>query len=250
MNTKLWTMFQELKDDGYHWIELSRSLDPSTPHYGGFPGMEMKKLYDFEKTDCGFQTHRYVTAGQCGTHVDPPCHFDQNGRCLDAITPDEMVSPLCVIDLSAKTAADPDYELAVSDIETWETQYGRIPPEAFVAFRSDWGKRMTMEEIENADSNGQNHYPGWSLDALKFLVEERNVRAIGHEPADTDSASVASTVGWIGENYYLHQDRYQIEMMTNLDLCPPVGGIIICAFPKITGGSGFPARCFALVPKV
>lgn len=249
-NTKLWTVFQELKDSGYHWVELSRSLDPDTPHYGGFPGMEMTKLFDFEKTDCGFQTHQYATVGQCGTHVDPPRHFDKNGRGLEAITPEELVSPLCVVDLSAETAANPDYALSVKDIETWENRYGKIPAGAFVAFRSDWGKRKTIEEIENADACGRSHYPGWGMDALKFLIEERDIRAIGHEPADTDPAAIASTVGWVGEDYYLHQDRYQIEMMINLDQCPAVGGIIICAFPKITGGSGFPARCFAFVPEI
>ena len=30
--------------------------------------------------------------------------------------------------------------------------------------------------------------------------------------------------------------------MRNLDQCPPVGGIIVCAFPKLRDGVGFPRQ--------
>lgn len=248
-NLRLWEVYKTITSEEFKWVDLSRPLEPETPHYGGFPGMEINAIYDYEKTDCNFRAHVYSTVGQCGTHVDPPVHFHKEGRALDEIQISEMVLPLCVIDLVEEVEKNPDYELTVKDIEAWESKHGKIPAGSFVAFHSGWAKRKTIEEIENVDANGQSHYPGWGLDALKFLIEERNVTAIGHEPSDTDPAAVASTVGWVGEDYYLHQDRYQIEMMTNLDQCPEVGGIIFCTFPKITGGSGFPARCFALVPK-
>lgn len=247
-NLRLWEIFKTLNDNGFRWIDLSRDLNPDTPHYGGFPGMEMKTLFDFERTNCNFKAHVYSMVGQCGTHIDPPSHFDKDGRTLDKIEIEEMVLPLCVINLAEMVARNPDYALSMADIEAWEKVHGQIPEGAFVAFRSDWGRYKTIEEINNIDENGQSHYPGWSLDALKFLVEKRNIKAIGHEPSDTDPASIASTIGWVAEDYYLHQGRYQIEMMTNLDKCPEAGGIIFCTFQKITGGSGIPARCFALVP--
>ena len=53
---------------------------------------------------------------------------------------------------------------------------------------SNWSKRKTQEAMENADEEGVKHYPGWSMEALEFLVKERNVGAIGHEQADTDPA--------------------------------------------------------------
>jgi kynurenine formamidase len=32
------------------------------------------------------------------------------------------------------------------------------------------------------------HAPGWGLDALKYLIEERRVEAVGHETFDTDAS--------------------------------------------------------------
>lgn len=50
------------------------------------------------------------------------------------------------------------------------------------------------------------------------------------------------------ECYVLKQDRYQIEMLTNLDKIPERGAIIFCIFVKQTNGTGFPVRCFAICP--
>ena len=44
------------------------------------------------------------------------------------------------------------------------------------------------------------------------------------------------------------QDKIQIELLCNLDKVPPVGAVIFCTFPKLKGGTGFPARCFAICP--
>lgn len=51
-----------------------------------------------------------------------------------------------------------------------------------------------------------------------------------------------------GEQYILEVDRIQIEVMRNLDQVPPVGSIIVTAFPKLKDGTGFSARCFAICP--
>ena len=38
------------------------------------------------------------------------------------------------------------------------------------------------------------------------------------------------------------------ELLTNLDQVPEAGAIAVVSFPKPKGGSGFPARVFAIVP--
>jgi len=40
----------------------------------------------------------------------------------------------------------------------------------------------------------------------------------------------------------------QIELLANLDQVPESGAIVVASFPKPQGGSGFPARMFAIVP--
>ena len=181
---KLWEFVNELKSPAYCWVDLTHELSPATPHWYGFGDLTTEVIYDFSP-DCIFHSDKYVIpAGQFGTHVDAPGHFVQGARTLDQMTLKEMVYPLVVVDKSAACAANADYELTIADLQEWEQEHGPIPEGAFVAFRSDWSKRADMN---NYDENNQPHYPGWKLDALHWLVEERRIGAIGHETADTDA---------------------------------------------------------------
>ena len=250
---KLWEQFEDWKKN-CKWVELSRAVSPETSHWVGFPDMEEEKIFDV--IEHGFTVFKHTLVGQYGTHVDAPNHFVAGAEPLDVFGAADMVKPLCVIDASAKVAENPDYALQVEDILDWEKKHGKIPEGAFVAFRSDWYKRgggkVGKEEtaaLQNADEGGQAHYPGWDVKTIKFLVEERNAGAIGHEPSDTDPAVVGAAQGYPGELYILGQHRYQIELMVNLDQVPEAGAIIFCTFPKVLGGTGFTARCFALCEK-
>ena len=51
------------------------------------------------------------------------------------------------------------------------------------------------------------------------------------------------------ETYVLRHDHYQIELLANLDQVPEAGAIVVATFRKPKGGSGFPARVFAIAPK-
>lgn len=42
--------------------------------------------------------------------------------------------------------------------------------------------------------------------------------------------------------------RWQIELLANLGQVPRRGALIVATWPKPLDGSGFPARCFAIVP--
>lgn len=248
MKNNFWETIKNWKEEG-KWIELSREVSLKTPHHSAFPDMKMRKLYDYPNGD-GFQAHEYTIPGQYGTHIDAPVHMSNPmAGGLDIFSPEELVLPLCVINLEDKVEVNPDYMLTVEDIKNWEAEYGKIPENAFVAFQSGWGKRKTYEEIENCDEYGVSHYPGWSIEALKYLREERKVKAIGHEPADTDPAFVANKEGWVAERYWLSEDNYQVELLVNLEKCTATGSVIIVSFPKVVEGSGFTARCFAIVPK-
>jgi kynurenine formamidase len=102
--------------------------------------------------------------------------------------------------------------------------------------------------MENKDRSGTAHYPGWSLAALKYLYEERKITASGHETTDTDPGVATTRDDYSLETYILSTNHYQIELLTNLDQVPEFGGIAVVSFPKPKGGSGFPARVFAILP--
>lgn len=252
-NVKLWEILKETKSADYRWVDLAHELSPQTPHWFGFQPLGIQKLFDYEEGTpaemmAPMKVFQYTTPGQYGTHVDAPLHFTPGGRAVGDITVEELVLPLVVIDKSKECAENPDFLLTIDDLKAWEAEYGTIPEGSFVAFRSDWYK---LPSLDNPDENGKPHYPGWDVEAIRWLVEERNIASIGHEPADTDPGFITTKEGsypYPGEKYIMDVDRYQIEVMANLDKCPPVGSIIVCAFPKLKDGTGFPARCFAICP--
>lgn len=255
LNSALWDIVKELKGPKYKWVDLTHELSPETPHWYGFRPLQCDLLFDYSEDTpadklAPMRCFQYSVASQYGTHVDAPRHFFGTGRAMHEITVQELVYPLVVVDKSAECAKNPDFMLTTEDLKAWETQHGRFPAGSFVAFRSDWWKKSNLD---NPDESGVPHYPGWDIEAIRWLVEERSIGAIGHETADTDPGFVTTKEGaypYPGEQYILEVDRIQIEVMRNLDQCPPVGSIIICSFPKLKDGTGFPARCFAICPAV
>ena len=253
----LWNIIKDLKSDDYFWVDLSRDMSPKTPHWSGFDDMKAVKTFDYYENknnepwqEAPMRVYVYTFTGQYGTHVDMPSKKKKKGRNQEELMPKEMVYPLCVIDKSKEVAQNPDFILTKNDILKWEEEYGKIPENAFVAFRSDWHKRE--ENFDNIDENGIPHNPGWDADTIEFLVKERNIGAIGHEYANTDPAFITMREGmypYPAEKAILSNDRIQIELMAHLDQCPATGGIIICTFPKVIGGTGFPVRCIGIFPK-
>src|SRR6266487_5047790 len=79
-------------------------------------------------------------------------------------------------------------------------------------------------------------------------IEDRKITAGRHETTDTDPGIATTKDDYSLETYILSTNHYQIELLTNLDQVPESGAIVVVSFPKPKGGSGFPARVFAIVP--
>lgn len=242
---ELWKTFSLLSSK--KWVDLTHAFDGTIPHWKGFEPMRTTVVYDHDKH--GFRVEEYCHVGQWGTHVDPPVHFHKGLRDIEHIDLKEMLLPLVVIDVHEKVEKNPDYALTMKDIEAWEAKHGKIPAGAFVAMRTDWSKRWPDQgKMQNLDSKGIAHYPGWSLETLKYLYEDREITASGHEPTDTDPGVATSKDDYSLESYILKQDRYQIELLANLDQVPEAGALIVVTWPKVRAGSGFPARVIAIAP--
>jgi kynurenine formamidase len=238
---------------GKKFVDLTHEFAPGIPRWHGFPDEKRETVYWYEKGKGslgeGFFSEIYTHVGQWGTHVDPPAHFIRGLRTVDQISLQEMVLPLVVIDVHTESAKDPDYILSIDRVKKWEADHGTIPSGAFVAMRTDWSKKWPDgAAMENKDKNGVAHYPGWSMPVLKYLFEERKITASGHETTDTDPGIAASKDDATLETYILSRNHYQIELLANLDQVPESGALVIATFPKPKGGSGFPARVFAICP--
>ncbi len=246
---ELWEALNRAR--GYRWVELSHTLDNNSPYWAGIPegSVELAKtVYDWGNPmlDCLIQTFKFP--GQFGTHIDFPGHFVPGGALSEAYGVDQLVFPLCVVDVSGKVKEDVHYAVTVQDIQDYESQYGPIPDGAFVALRTDWSKRWPdMNALSNFDSEGGEHTPGWSMEALKYIYETRSAAANGHESIDTDASALAAAAGDLAcERYVLSQGKLQVELLCNLDQVAPAGAVVLVSYPRISGATGLPARVWAV----
>lgn len=251
---KLWNMLAEMQSDAYEWVELSHSMNNDSPVWSGIPAGSVevsKTVFDWGNPmlECLIQTFKFP--GQYGTHIDFPGHFVKDMPLSEKFGAQQMLFPLCVIDITAKVAEDVHYAVTVEDIKAYEAEYGAIPDGAFVALRTDWYKNWPdMDKLSGIAADGSENFPGWSLPALQYIYEERNAAANGHETLDTDASAEAAKAGDLAcERYVLGKGKLQIEVLQNLDRVAPAGALLVAGWPRIEGATGLPARVLAITPK-
>ena len=230
---------------GKQFVDLTHSFGPDTPVWSGFgqarmtPAGDPKTKEPYTIAKDGFRATVYELTGQYGTHVDPPAHFAEDGITMDRIPLQQMILPLVVLDATPLIRHDANHAYSVADIRAWEKNHGRVPKGSFVALRTD----MSKDFDRDPERFKRQPFPAWSLEAIKFLYEQRGAVATGHESLDTDTTDKMES-----ETYLLRRGHYQIEAMANLDQVPARGALIIATWPKVRNGLGFPARAFAILP--
>jgi kynurenine formamidase len=229
--------------------EFSRVLDLT--HTAG----EHSPGYD---TDQKLTSHVVATASKEGyfareitlpehfaTHIDAPAHFAPGRWTVDQIPPERLLAPLVVIDVAEQAKKNPDYQLSADDIAEWEKQNGQMPPNAVIILRTGWSEKWdSAKDYRNADPQGVLHFPGYSLDAAKFLVESRQALGLG---IDTLSVDYGPSKDFPVHHYTAGKSVYHLENVADVWRVPAVGALVLVAPAKIEGGSGGPVRILALL---
>ena len=169
-----------------------------------------------------------------------------NGAFAESFTP--QCFPLCVVDITRKVKEDPVYCVTVEDLKAYESEYGKIPEGAFVALRTDWGKNWPdMEKMSGIAEDGSENFPGWSLEAIKYIYEVRHAAANGHETLDTDGSAECAKHGDLAcERYVLEHGHLQVEVLNNLWELPAAGAVVFVSWPNFKGANGLPCRIWAV----
>jgi kynurenine formamidase len=108
-----------------------------------------------------------------------------------------------------------------------------------------WESRWnSAQEFRNADRKGVMHFPGYSLEGARFLVEARSVMGLG---VDTLSIDYGPSPDFAVHQYTMAHSVYHLENVANLANVPATGAVVIVAPMKLEGGSGGPVRIFALL---
>ena len=246
---ELWNQLRALQ--GRTWVDLTHPLTNESPYWPGIPDESVelcKTVFDYDNPMLACRIHTYKFPGQFGTHIDFPSHFTPGQVGSEAFGVEHMAMPLCGIDSTAKVGENPDGAVSVEDIKAWEQAHGTIPEGAFVALRTGWSSRWPdFDAVCNADEAGMEHCPGWSLEALQYLFEQRGIAMNGHETLDTDASYICvEHDDLICERYVLDGGHCQVEVLNNLDRVPEAGAIIFVTWAHIQGATGLPVRAWAV----
>lgn len=237
-------------------IDLTQTLSEDTPtialppEFGQCAPFTRTEISRYDARGVAWYWNNFTVGEHTGTHFDAPIHWITGAKLpnnsLDTIPPGDFVAPAVVIDASKETAADADFLLTVPFLEAWEKQHGRIPARSWVLLRTDWSKR-TGDAYTSRREDGV-HSPGPSPEAVKFLVEQRDVHGFGVETIGTDAGQAHLFDPPYPAHTLLHgAGRYGLQCLTNLDQLPPTGAVLISTPLKIADGSGSPLRVLALV---
>ncbi|WP_417720631.1 cyclase family protein [Salipiger sp.] len=226
---------------GTGFADLTHTLHPGFPTFFGEPQFKADQLFNFAND--GFNLFNLTVNEHTGTHVDAPLHFSADGASVDEIPLGQLIAPLCVVNIAARAAEDADTQLTPDDLEAWIAANGDIPENACVAMHSGWAAKVDGEGYRNFDGTAM-HFPGFHVEAVQMLMESTGAMSIA---VDTLSLDFGPSPDFATHYAWLPSGRFGIECLAGLDALPAAGATIIVGAPKHRGGSGGPARIFAMM---
>ncbi|GAB2187773.1 cyclase family protein [Roseibium sp. LAB1] len=250
------TLVSGLASGAVRIVDLTHTLDPDfpvivlPPEFGQCARFRMEEISAYDHRGPAWKWHNISMSEHTGTHFDAPSHWisgkDVPNGSVDEIPAAAFVGPVVVIDCSKGAAENDDFELTPEIIADWESVHGRIPEDAWVLMRTDWSRRRGAEYL-NMRADGP-HSPGPTPDAIRFLIDKRNIRGFGTETVGTDAGQGAHYVPPYPAHYFLHgSGKYGLQCLANLDQLPATGAVLIAAPLKIKNGTGSPLRVLAMV---
>jgi kynurenine formamidase len=253
----LWALAEALQSGAVQVIDLAQPLEPGTPiislppQFGQSAPFRIEPISRYDDRGPAWSWNNISLGEHTGTHFDAPLHWitgkDLPQNALDTISPHRFVAPANVIDCTSEVDADADFLLTRAAIEAWEAKHGRIAPGSWVLLRSGWSRRDDAARFLNMAADGP-HSPGPSPEAVKFLVERRDVIGFGTECVGTDAGQAFTFDPPFPCHTFMHgANRFGLASLANLDRLPPKGALLITAPLKIAGGTGSPCRALALV---
>jgi kynurenine formamidase len=142
---------------------------------------------------------------------------------VDSLPPARLVGPLALIRAQHKNFPSSESLVTMDDVAAYESTYGAIPQGAVV-----------LVDSQRADTA-----PIVCGDALRFLVEARNIVALGNAGTEV--------VGPSDDAYVARNGIYQLRNVTNLSILPRSGPIAMVAPQKLPDESEAPVRFMALL---
>lgn len=227
----------------FRLVDNTHTLTSEDPGYTSEDVLSISQCGVLEKN--GYIDFKLELAEHLGTHLDAPFHFGGPGYLtVDEIPVADLVGPVVVIDVRNNVASNADYELSLADLRSWEAKHVTIPNGAVVMLFTGWQDLWGNPALYINDKDGVKHFPGFSLDAVRWLNETRRIKGIG---IDTLSFDHGPATDYPVHQYWLKSGKWALENLCNLDHVPPYGAIAVISPLKHKGGSGGPARVYTFI---
>lgn len=227
-------------------LDLSHTVAESSPNWDGSSKSLVARTVASHESN-GYYSRHISLDEHSSTHMDAPAHMAKGMWTIDQIPAERLVRPLVVLDVTEKAQGSPDYTVSVQDIADWERKHGTIPSEAVILAYTGWGLKWdSAREYRNEGPDGVMHFPGYSLEAAKYLVEARMAVGLG---IDTLSVDAGAAIDYPVHKYCGAKSVYHLENVANLGQAPQSGAVAVVTPMKLEKGSGAPVRILALVEK-
>jgi kynurenine formamidase len=225
-----------------HLVDLTQALGPETVLWPGSQPFEALVEATHER-DAVFYRHLSVPE-HAGTHFDAPAHFVPGGATVEIVPIDRLVRPVAVVDVRVVVGADCDAIVPASAIEGNEAQHGRLEPGSVAIVWTGWERFVGVASSYAYGPEGEPRLPGLAADAGRLFVE----RGLVGVAIDTLSVDAGIAAGAPFHRITHGAGLWHAEGLVGLEAVPARGAWIVVAPLRLTGGSGSPARIFAIVP--
>lgn len=237
---------------GGRWVDLTHAFSESTIYWPTDTTGFVLDEQAFGFTDGGwfYASYEFRSAEHGGTHLDAPIHFAEGRLTNEQIPLSSLMGPAAVVDVSER--ADADYLVTVEDLTSWEEEYGGLPRGGILLIRTGWSTRWSDRALYlGTDLTGplavaELHFPGLDPEAARWLVENREIVAVG---IDTPSLDYGQSANFRSHVILYSENVVGFENVTNLGSLPPTGSFVVALPMKIEGGSGGPLRIVGFVPE-
>ena len=224
-------------------VDLTHPIRLGMPRWPGDPHVEFEPIASIDKE--GYRLRRFSMGEHSGTHLSTPSAFWRDGVGPAQILGESLITKAVVIDVSELAMADPDYALSVDAVREWEQRHGEVSSGCIVLLFTGWERYWYQpERFINADPDGIMHFPGFRMDAARYLLERRGVSGLG---IDTHGIDPGTDTDLSVSRFALGKSTLVLECLNNLSALPPNGATVVIGRLPLVGGSGSPASVLALV---
>lgn len=225
-------------------VDLSHTIDADIPLWPGDPPVRIRPVALLAAD--GYHLRELTIGEHSGTHMNAPNTFEDGAAGVDAYGAERRVVSAVVIDARAKAREDPDHAFREADLLEWEAAHGEVPAGSVVILYTGWQERWgDPAAFFGEDPAGGLHFPGFSAEVTRFLLDHRGIAGVG---IDTHSVDPGQDVHFSTNRQVLARGGVVLECLANLDRLPPAGATLVLGALRIKDGTGTPLSVMAFVP--